>query len=185
MAYLLESFPAPAAGSKCGCMLCFDLSTRLRSPNGGGAAHPKSIDLSSEPSCNLLEMIPAPLARQRRPPRVQVLLLKTRAIVLNLHHYDAVRRPYRSTTGLGGDDLLNMGHGTAPGAIPGPGLMGGGSQVSSYSTTIPNCMPYVLSTIKPLFCGGAVCSRNACNVYNTVATGSADQTECSEERASI
>eukprot|EP00903_Cladosiphon_okamuranus_P021641 g19895.t2 len=31
--------------------------------------------------------------------------------------------------GLGGDDLLNMGHGTAPpGAIPGPGLMGGSSQ---------------------------------------------------------
>eukprot|EP00752_Nemacystus_decipiens_P010442 g9303.t1 len=31
--------------------------------------------------------------------------------------------------GVGGDDLLNMGHGpTAPGAIPGPGLMGGGSQ---------------------------------------------------------
>ncbi|CAM9739588.1 unnamed protein product, partial [Ectocarpus sp. 12 AP-2014] len=30
--------------------------------------------------------------------------------------------------GFGGDDLLNMGHGTAPGGAPGPGLMGGGSQ---------------------------------------------------------
>lgn len=39
--------------------------------------------------------------------------------------------------GMGSDDLLNMGQGSppppSPGSIPGPGSLGGGSQVGAYS----------------------------------------------------
>ncbi len=58
-----------------------------------------------------------PPARVERTPSLAVLLLCARPSLV------------RFTSGVGGDDLLNMGQGTAPGAIPGPGLMGGGSQV--------------------------------------------------------